>query len=447
MNPVKNPDIFSVQVSKGIMLIVNSLVHKGMQLVSKIQITILNHCDGKTSIAEIAFKTNTTFEQVKSLLTGFEKKDYVLFSGNFKQPVLHDPKELGIWLHTTSDCTLRCTYCHVDKKKEHLEPETIYALTKKLIQTVQQKNLKQVKLNIAGGEPMMRFHKFRPALIEMKHELFEVNCKLSMGFTTNLTILTDDVIKFIKEHKCNIAVSMDGLEEYHDKNRMFANGKGSFQVIERNLHKLTSSDISPMIIIVVADENLEGLPEFTKYLVKHNLKFRYSFIRYTHCSDMKKLLRVMFECYDILEKVVRQGYHFANKHNLGNLKHFSPGILSCGVGRNYFSLFTNGEMHICHSIHDKQIPFGNVFDYEEDIFTLLENQTVLKGIHYNDCKECQYRYICSAGCPMDRVDGRSPYCEVYKILIPRVYQLIGLERLIRYRKNKQQSMANATLKG
>lgn len=53
--------------------------------------------------------------------------------------------------------------------------------------------------------------------------------------TTNGTLLTKEILDFLEEHGFAIMVSLDGNKESHDKNRVFTNGKGTFDVIIHNL--------------------------------------------------------------------------------------------------------------------------------------------------------------------------------------------------------------------
>lgn len=43
----------------------------------------------------------------------------------------------------------------------------------------------------------------------------------NLGFVicTNVTLLTSDMVKFLKKHKCEISTSLDGPKELHNMNR------------------------------------------------------------------------------------------------------------------------------------------------------------------------------------------------------------------------------------
>jgi len=53
--------------------------------------------------------------------------------------------------------------------------------------------------------------------------------------TTNGTLFNDDIIRFLEENNFSTAISFDGPRELHDKNRLYADGKGSFDDIMKNV--------------------------------------------------------------------------------------------------------------------------------------------------------------------------------------------------------------------
>src|SRR5205814_4435635 len=62
----------------------------------------------------------------------------------------------------------------------------------------------------------------------------------SIGFslTTNPRHLTTDIIESLTENRIVVTVSMDGPADLHDKLRVFANGRGSYDVIEPRVRAL-----------------------------------------------------------------------------------------------------------------------------------------------------------------------------------------------------------------
>lgn len=62
------------------------------------------------------------------------------------------------------------------------------------------------------------------------------------NITSNTTLITDEVLKFLYDNEFSLTVSLDGDRQAHDKNRVFAaNGAGTFSVVMQILEKYKHS--------------------------------------------------------------------------------------------------------------------------------------------------------------------------------------------------------------
>lgn len=52
---------------------------------------------------------------------------------------------------------------------------------------------------------------------------------------SNFTIVNDEILDFLISGKIYLFISLDGGEKEHDKNRVFANNKGSFSRVSHNI--------------------------------------------------------------------------------------------------------------------------------------------------------------------------------------------------------------------
>jgi len=52
--------------------------------------------------------------------------------------------------------------------------------------------------------------------------------KWKFGATTNATLLTKDIVVWMKKHNFSVLCSIDGPKECHDENRVYHDGKGSW---------------------------------------------------------------------------------------------------------------------------------------------------------------------------------------------------------------------------
>ena len=60
--------------------------------------------------------------------------------------------------------------------------------------------------------------------------------------TSNATLLSDQIIEFIMQHNFQLTISIDGPKELHDKNRVFASGKGTYDKVIANIHKINKKN-------------------------------------------------------------------------------------------------------------------------------------------------------------------------------------------------------------
>lgn len=98
------------------------------------------------------------------------------------------------------------------------------------------KDSEELYLGFYGGEPLLE-----KKLIERCIEYIENNVegkKIHYNMTTNATLLTDDVMELLVNHKVALLVSLDGPSDIHNRNRGFANGEGDpHSIIIKNLKR------------------------------------------------------------------------------------------------------------------------------------------------------------------------------------------------------------------
>ena len=55
--------------------------------------------------------------------------------------------------------------------------------------------------------------------------------RVEFSLTTNATLLNEEIVDFLAEHRIGVTVSIDGDRELNDKMRIFHDGRGSYDVI------------------------------------------------------------------------------------------------------------------------------------------------------------------------------------------------------------------------
>jgi uncharacterized protein len=425
----KNPDIFGYNLLENeFFIVVNPLISNGMKILNVIQKKVLDEIDGEKTLGYIAKVCNLLESDIENIITQLKQKDFVSETNSFKHfSENKDPKSINVWVHTTNSCNIACTYCNINKDISHMQDDIYEKFYEKILQTTKLRGLKKVTLRLAGGEPTTRFSYFKDFLERLHEELAKLDCKLVIVFLTNLVILTDEMIEFIKKYKCSTTVSLDGLKNFNDANRIYSNGKGTFNKVEFNLNRLLENKLPVFVNITVTNQNLDGMLDLTKYLVNKNIGFRYSFVKGVYL-DQFKLSLVLKDCYDYIEDNLDIYPNFTAKHRLTDLHFDHPSNQACSSGMTNFLLNTDGQMHYCHVPLDQNKPIGSL-EKKEDLLTQVMSQ---KEFNFtNSCDSCSYRYICSGGCPFDKIAGKSPFCDVFHQFIPVVFRLQAKERILK----------------
>jgi uncharacterized protein len=305
--------------------------------------------------------------------------------------------------------------------------DVIVALSGKIVQTVIENNLKKVILRLSGGEPFLNYKIWDAHFVNLKGKLLALNCELKIIFLTNFTLINNEIIEFIIKHGIFISGSIDGIGKYNDQTRIFKNGIGAFDNINKGIKKLMGAGITPFLMTVVSNNNLNGLPEFTEFVIRENLSMRFSIVQHEK-FNYEKALPVFQKCYALFEKAIENGYAFSSKHKFCDLHFIDFHDRTCSCGRNAGTIYTNGDIYFCQQQIGVETKLGTVFD-SQNLIKIIGSGDNYNGIIGKECLSCQYQYICSGGCPLSRVNGKSESCDFYHEIIPMIYRLIGLERL------------------
>jgi len=433
LNLKKNPYVLEIPVDRGFRLLVNPLKYAARTVVNLQQFAMWQALVDKP-LDEAAEISQMPPKSAQKLADKLLQLGMLSVDEQRSAFVRGDPQYLDVWVHTTNSCTLDCTYCYIKKSPEHMSLAVMEKMAEELIATAVKHRLKSIKLRLAGGEPLMRFAIWKSFLLELKTELDKHHCRLQICFVSNLTIISDEIIEFIKQYKCHLSVSLDGLADCHDLTRIYPGGAGSFARVTKNMDMLIEARIKPYVLIVVSEANVAGLPDLTQYLLDKNLGFRYSLIK-GEALDHDRLRVSLAECYRLIEiAIIKKYYRFTDRHGLCDISFEGSAVKPCASGRSSCLVDINGDLHLCAYARSQEKPIGHLSN-SEDLLEVIGRQTQFPQLASTaECESCPYRRICASGCPLDRVKGQSPYCDIFKQFIPEVYRLIGKEELYKHIK-------------
>lgn len=349
---------------------------------------------------------------------------------------------LVAWLHVTNVCNLRCDYCYIEKSSEHMQEDTAQQAIDAIFRSAVKHHFKEVRLQYGGGEASLQsdrviaLHDYALSLAQQHH------LKLSAYIMSNGVYLSTHMIEQLKSRNIGVMISLDGLGTYHDSQRSFVGGRGSFTRVDRTITRLIEYNLLPDISVTVSSRNIAGIPALLQYLLKRNLFFSLNYYRENNLSahlvdmqlDEERMIAGMREAFTLIAEHLPRYSLLNSLIDKANLQ--APHNHTCGVGKNYMVINQRGEVAKCQ-VEMKQTVTTIAAD--DPLQFIREDRTGVQGLSVDEkegCRDCTWRYWCTGGCPAltyrmtGRYDIQSPNCHIYQSLFPDALQLEALRLLL-----------------
>ncbi len=262
-------------------------------------VTVLN----KTAFSIFSsFKQPITINQVRNKaneLWGKEEANATiqeLLAANLVVPegstfeLTNSSKTLTAWLHITDRCNLRCTYCYLPHVRKDMSFAVGCAAIDATFRSAAIHGYNDVRLKYAGGEALLCF----PRIVELHDYSVKIAEKMGISVSgvifTNGTLLTSKIAKSIQSLGLELMISLDGIGQYHDQQRPYAGGHGTFEDVQRAVNNSLDIGLIPHISITVSGQNVAGLPELLSWVLDRKLPFSINFYRENEFSLSHKEL-------------------------------------------------------------------------------------------------------------------------------------------------------------
>jgi len=360
------------------------------------------------------------------------------------EPPSSRAQRLTAWVHLTNACNLACPYCYVRKTPEHMSWEVGRRVIDMLVSQAQHHGYHRLKLKYAGGEPLLRFSFLQRLHAYATTQAQQAGVELEAVVISNGTRLLPAYLDYFRQTGIALAVSVDGLGAVHDRQRPFRNGKGSFDIVARNLIRARQAGVDLNVNITLTDWNLDGLPDLVAWLLRERIPFSLNFYRENEgaqgYADLplqnQRLIQALKRVYRVIEQ------HLPPWSLLGRLTDRGSATtahsLTCAAGHDYLVIDHQGRVTTCQMLLGKS--FVTHIEHPDPLSVLRRRHPFFQNLPVDQkepCNTCSWRYWCTGGCPLmtfrmtGRFDVRSPLCEVYQTIYPEVLRLEAL-RLIRY---------------
>ncbi len=287
----------------------------------------------------------------------------------------------SIKLEVNDYCNLKCKMCYVEDKNTNLALNVIYDL-------LEQIRGHGIRLEILGGEPLMRKDIFEIIRYAKKKSRIPF-----ISLYTNATLVDREMAVKLKDAGLDaiLVTLVSHRAEVHDD---FTGSPGSWQKTVNGIQELVKAGIDTYSFTTVHSYNKAHCRDIHQF-VREELRAHSLFYQYIPQQANDPLMIPAGDWHDIKHWILME--NTAHMEFVRNFYMISGN--ACSGGNFVFTVKVDGSVQPCPFINN--IPLGNIM--EESIWRIFKNRfssrdlVIFKSLP-PECRECAYESVCGGGC-------------------------------------------------
>lgn len=362
----------------------------------------------------------------------------------------------------SGSCNMRCKYCFYADETQNRETALLGRMTAETLHTLVDKALAygdgECTFAFQGGEPtLVGLDFFRDLTDYVARHPNPKRIRVHYAFQTNGYALDEAWAAWFAENHVLVGVSLDGPKEVHDRYRVDAAGKGTYNRVIASIRLLEKHHVDYNILTVVTAANARRARQLYDYFKKNGYRYQ----QYIECLDpigevpgghdysltperYEVFLKALFDAWYLDMKAGRYVY---NRYFENLMMIFAgQGPESCnmrGVCGAQWVIEADGSAYPCDFYALDEWRLGNI---NTESFEAMEQKRADLGfIQWSTqvaetCRSCKWYALCRNGCRRNREPvtadstGRNYFCSAYQhffeYALPRLQEIY----LLRYRR-------------
>lgn len=306
----------------------------------------------------------------------------------------------------TKKCNMDCEYCYVNGNKDEVMSDEV--MKKAIDFGFNMADILQIQ--ITGGEPFLYFRGIEKIL-----NLLKEKGRFILQVQTNGTVISPQILSFIKTENIAVGVSFDGHSNSCSLSRKMNESKeSSFKYLARNLLAFAEYGIKVGITCVVTSKNIGFLDSLIDliYPLGSIYSLHLSVVRETGKAKGKDHLLPNPLCYEKqLKKLIQKSRDYGKwNRRIGsniefrfiekikkNIEKPDPFIHCHIIRRTGCYVEPNGDLYPCSSFSDDaDFYIGNIArGIDEDKFCSIEDKF---KVVMDNCYQCDDLNNCGGAC-------------------------------------------------
>lgn len=326
--------------------------------------------------------------------------------------------QFTLCLHPSRKCNLNCKYCF--RESEYLgEEQLTFDVAKDAIDFFVDKYApcaSKYVVDLSGsGEPLLQIDLIKQIVDYCKNKRNEICKNIEVMFCTNLTLLTTEMVEYLdNEPSIILGTSIDGDQITNDINRVYANGKGTYNDIVKGLKMFKNKKLGLAVTITPLNQDVDLIYDYLYHLPNVDcvsMKFircydgsKYDFDNFDVSylsSRYEKLCDNIFSelekgNFDYLEKLLKGADYFGGRI-YSNLFKGTYKIYRCDAGKSRITVNSKGDIFACSVMYgNEDFEIGNIYSginrKKQKRFEYVSVEDVA------NCQKCIIKNNCGGEC-------------------------------------------------
>lgn len=325
-------------------------------------------------------------------------------------------------VHVSEGCNLSCSYCFADRGQYGASGfRWMSADRAREIVRAAVRNYRRVgSVKFFGGEPFMNLVAIEATIDEFRVLVADGQIDREPEYVaiSNMTVITPQVLKLVKDSQMRVTGSIDGPQEVNDEFRRYSNGKGSFEDIDAGIRLLRLVTGQPQSLeVVFGPQHLRrGLTavDMHKFLTQkygieaiviHPMVPESGVAKEEDWEEFNKQVRGMFESYGeyLVQRISEGGSALLLVHALKAIRAKRRKDIHCSLGVDTLTATANGQIYPCYTLigRNEMVMANGIVNWSKEATEFVAVEELFTRIKKSEipvCAVCDIAMSCRA-CP------------------------------------------------
>lgn len=314
----------------------------------------------------------------------------------------HDLYQIDLLANYT--CNFNCTYCYSAAGRSSKQVE--FSQIKTIVDYLFCSSHKQTKPYIinfsGGGEPLLSFPLIKQTIEYIESVTTDKDYKYNIGLVTNGSLITSEIIEYLKQRKIDMAVSFEILQKFQDMER------GSYEKVAANIDMMLDMKFPFGIRTTFTPDSVYYMTEMVEELSRRFPRIKSVVYDTVLSADIFKTPEMLKTYYD---NFFREYFAAKQRGKELGIKVESIAIETLSIARDRtcegkIVLTPVGSISCCARVsspkevlYDQYI-YGSaengVLQFDEDKFKRIMSENNIYS--QNLCHDCFAKWNCGGGC-------------------------------------------------